>query len=44
VLDPEATTRVPASDTPAPLGELGPQSLQILMTEHWSLLAARSLV
>src|SRR6185295_12831021 len=44
LLDPEATTRVPASDTPAPLGELGPQSLQILMTEHWSLLAARSLV
>ena len=44
MLDPEATARVPASDTPAPLRELGPQSLQILMTEHWSLLAARSLV
>jgi hypothetical protein len=27
-----------------PAGQLGPQSLQILMTEHWSLLAARSLV
>ena len=27
-----------------PAGMLGPQSLQILSTEHWSLLAARSLV
>jgi hypothetical protein len=44
MLEPEASTRVPASDTPAPAGPLGPQSLQILMTEHWSLLAARSLV
>jgi hypothetical protein len=27
-----------------PAGELGPHALQILTTEHWSLLAARSLV
>jgi hypothetical protein len=44
VLDPEAATRIPPSDSPAPIGDLAPQSLQILMTEHWSLLAARSLV
>jgi hypothetical protein len=44
VLDPEPTTRSAASDAPAPSIELGPGSLQILTTEHWSLLAARSLV
>ena len=44
MLESEASTRVPASETPAPAGMLGPQSLQILSTEHWSLLAARSLV
>jgi hypothetical protein len=44
VLEPEAVGRVSPSDPPAPIAELGPQSLQILTTEHWSLLAARSLV
>ena len=42
MLEPEASTRVPPSETPARVGMLGPQSLQILSTEHWSLLAARS--
>lgn len=42
MLEPDATVRVPLPDgTP---GRFGRDALQILMTEHWSLLAARSLV
>jgi len=44
VLEPESTSRVPPAETPSPSHQLGPQALQILQTEHWSLLAARSLV
>jgi hypothetical protein len=45
VLESDPTTRAPAGDAPIPAIELaGPHALQILMTEHWSLLAARSLV
>jgi hypothetical protein len=42
VLDPDSTRVVP-THTGAPGGLDGPHALQILMTEHWSLLAARSL-
>jgi hypothetical protein len=42
VLEPDATIRVPPSEG-AP-GRFGPDALQILTTEHWSLLAARNLV
>jgi hypothetical protein len=42
VLEPDSTVRVPpAEGTP---GGFGPNALQILTTEHWSLLASRSLV
>jgi hypothetical protein len=42
-LEPESVGRVAhAAGTPA--RDVGPHALQILMTEHWSLLAARSLV
>jgi hypothetical protein len=42
VLESDATTRV--AQTPAPGAELGgPHALQILTTEHWSLLASRSM-
>jgi hypothetical protein len=47
VLDPEAVSRVPSAHAPAGGGagsEPPPHVLQILMTEHWSLLASRSLV
>ena len=44
MLEPESTSRVPPAETPSPSHQLGPQALQILQTEHWSLLAARSLV
>ena len=44
MLDPDPTTRVQSPPARAGSTELGPQALQILMTEHWSLLAARSLV
>jgi hypothetical protein len=44
VLEPDPTTRAPATDVPAVGALAGPHTLQILMTEHWSLLAARSLV
>jgi hypothetical protein len=45
VLEPDQSTRAAATDVPAPGTDLrGPHTLQILMTEHWSLLAARSLV
>jgi hypothetical protein len=42
VLEPDATSRVPPPEG-APVS-FGPTALQILTTEHWSLLAARSLV
>ena len=42
MLEPDPTVRVPpAEGTP---GGFGPNALQILSTEHWSLLASRSLV
>jgi hypothetical protein len=44
VLDPDPVTRTASAQAGTPSGELGPHALQILMTEHWSLLAARSLV
>jgi hypothetical protein len=42
VLEPDSTVRVPPPES-APAA-FGSNALQILMTEHWSLLAARSLV
>jgi hypothetical protein len=42
-LEPESVSRV-AHGAGAPVRDFGPHALQILMTEHWSLLAARSLV
>jgi len=42
VLEPDSTRVVP-THAGAPGGLDGPHALQILMTEHWSLLAARSL-
>jgi hypothetical protein len=44
VLEPDSTSRVVPTQAAAPTGDLGPHALQILTTEHWSLLAARSLV
>jgi hypothetical protein len=45
VLEPDPTSRVPPTHpAPGAAGALGPNALQILTTEHWSLLAARSLV
>jgi hypothetical protein len=43
VLEPDPTARVPAAEG-APAAGSSPHALQILTTEHWSLLAARSLV
>jgi len=44
MLEPDHTSRVPTSHGPPPAGLAGnPNVLQILMTEHWSLLSARSL-
>jgi hypothetical protein len=43
VLEPDSS-RVAPTQAGTPGGRLGPHALQILMTEHWSLLAARSLV
>jgi hypothetical protein len=43
VLEPDSSVRIPSSEGGAPL-RFGPNALQILMTEHWSLLAARGLV
>jgi hypothetical protein len=43
VLEPDSTRIVPSASR-APDTVLGPHALQILMTEHWSLLASRSLV
>ncbi|HKX47538.1 MAG TPA: hypothetical protein VJM06_02655 [Gaiellaceae bacterium] len=43
MLEPDSATRV--SEHPAPpKSQFGPDALQILTTEHWSLLATRSLV
>ena len=44
MLDPDSAGRVAPTQAAPPPGELGPHALQILTTEHWSLLAARSLV
>ena len=44
MLEPDPTSRVPTAHAGAPPPPLGPHALQILTTEHWSLLAARSLV
>lgn len=43
MLEPDATRAAPAP-TGAPTGLAGPHALQILTTEHWSLLGSRSLV
>ncbi len=42
--EPDSASRVAPTHVGPPTGELGPHALQILTTEHWSLLAARSLV
>jgi len=44
VLEPDPTSRVVPTHAGMPSGDLGPHALQILTTEHWSLLAARNLV
>ena len=44
MLEPDATTRAPATHPSPPRSALRPEALQILTTEHWSLLAGRSLV
>ena len=44
MLEPDSVSRVVPAQSGAPSGDLGPHALQILTTEHWSLLAARSLV
>ena len=43
MLEPDATTRA-AEHPGVPASRFGPDALQILTTEHWSLLATRSLV
>ena len=43
MLEPDHTTRVVPTHAGAPADLGSPHALQILMTEHWSLLAARSL-
>lgn len=43
MLEPDSATRVPEHPG-APRSDFGPDALQILTTEHWSLLATRSLV
>ena len=43
MLEPDPASRAPEHPT-APPFRFGPNALQILMTEHWSLLATRSLV
>lgn len=44
MLEPDSVSRVASTGAGTPAREFGPHALQILMTEHWSLLAARSLV
>jgi hypothetical protein len=43
LLEPDSATRVPEHPG-VPRSDFGPDALQILTTEHWSLLATRSLV
>ena len=43
MLEPDAMSRA-AEHPGVPASRFGPEALQILTTEHWSLLAARSLV
>lgn len=42
--EPDPVSRVATTHAGTPPSKLGPNALQILTTEHWSLLAARSLV
>ena len=44
MLEPDSSSRVPPAHGGPPSSPFGPNALQILMTEHWSLLGARSLV
>ncbi len=44
MLEPDPTSRVVPTHAGAPTRDLGSNALQILTTEHWSLLAARNLV
>jgi hypothetical protein len=44
VLEPDSVSRSVPSQAGTPAGEFGQHALQILTTEHWSLLGARSLV
>ena len=43
MLEPDSISRAPSHTGPPP-GDFGPHALQILTTEHWSLLSARNLV
>jgi hypothetical protein len=43
-LEPDSVSRVAPTHVGPPTSDFGPHALQILTTEHWSLLAARSLV
>jgi hypothetical protein len=43
VLDPDVSSRVAPTHAGAPPALAGPNTLQILTTEHWSLLASRSM-
>jgi hypothetical protein len=43
VLEPDSSSRVPPAHGGPPSNAFGPNALQILTTEHWSLLGARSL-
>ena len=43
MLEPDSTARAAPSGSQPPASGLGPHALQILMSEHWSLLASRSL-
>jgi hypothetical protein len=43
-LEPDSISRVAPTQVGPPTSDFGPHALQILTTEHWSLLAARSLV
>jgi hypothetical protein len=43
VLEPESISRAPSHTGAPPGSDLGPHALQILTTEHWSLLSARNL-
>jgi len=43
-VEPESVSHVAPIVSGSPASKFGPHALQILTTEHWSLLAARSLV